>query len=630
MSDTGSGKSTKIPQFCMALIKEKERIICTQPRRIAAISLAKRVAGELNTAPGEVVGYMVRFDNKFTQSSRLIYATDGSLLRESISDPMLLRYSIIILDEAHERSLHTDILFGVVKKAQSQRKSENRSALKIVIMSATICAEKFTKYFSAQIFYIEGRNFPIKHFYLNEPISDYFNAAYRAIGKLHGNQPVEYDILVFLAGQEEIESLKYMLEDEFNDMIIFGLFSAMPIQSQLSIFKKTYNVRRVILSTNIAETSITIPGVKIVIDSGVAKVKSFDASSGLVSLKVNPISRAEARQRSGRVGRTESGFCYRLYTENMYFKEFLEDPIPELLRSNLSLVLLMLLASGVKNPLEFDWIDPPNLQNIGASWSELVSLDAVSFTDSSYSLTTFGSKMALLPLEPRFSKSILLAASTFNCSVEMVSLISILTEKHILLTPRKENKKVIENNRKKFVSEYGDILMLLNVYNSYILVRKSCCDKTSDERQCISDNWCQEHAVNSRALCNVQKIRKQLFAKMKALDLPVISAQSTYHNTVQETESIICCLLSGFFDYTAQYSSRDRSYRTLLHNELVSIHPSSILHGAKNQFVFFTEKIYTTGNYIRNVSVFHNEWMKSISVNSKIKEQILTRLKNSQ
>ncbi|KAF0992383.1 hypothetical protein HZS_6046, partial [Henneguya salminicola] len=635
MSETGSGKSTKIPQFFLNLLPEGERIICTQPRRIAAISLAKRVSMELRVKPGKKVGYMVRFDNKFTESSQLIYATDGSLLRESIADPLLMRYSIVILDEAHERTLHTDILFGVVKNAQAKRKEQNLIHLKIIIMSATICLKKFKEYFNAEVVYIEGRNFPIEYFYLKKNYSDYFNAAYRAVVKLHREKPLEFDILVFLSGQEEIESLKQLLSEKFKDMIIYSLFSALPLHVQMNIFIKIHGSRRVILSTNIAETSITIPGVKIVIDSGVAKIKSYDPITKLVSLKVEYISRSEARQRSGRVGRTESGLCYRLYPETTFYEIFEEESRPELLRSNLSLVLLTLLASGIKNPLDFDWIDTPPAKNIETSWQELLSLGAVIY-DSTYFLTPIGSMMSKLPLEPRFSKCLILASKNFNCSVEMVTLIAFLNEKHIFFNPSNDKKKKALNNRKKFTSEYGDIITLLNVFKAFTSYCKNCRDGSVKEDENNLHRWCTEHSINLRSLMNVKKIRKQLFSRMKALDLPIVSAESTFHNSFQEAESIVTALLCGFYDHTAIYSSKgmnmrlylDRAYLTILHREMVHIHPSSILHGTKYRFVLFTEKLFTTNNYIRHVSVFHLEWLKSIIADDQVKREMLLRLQS--
>jgi len=349
VGETGSGKTTQIPQFVlfdeMPHLKNKQ-VACTQPRRVAAMSVAERVANEMDVKIGEEVGYSVRFEHKVSNKTILKYMTDGMLLREAMEDHDLTRYSCIILDEAHERTLATDILMGLIKQVV-----ERRPDLKIIVMSATLDAEKFQTYFNeAPLLAVPGRTFPVEVYYTPEYQKDYLDSAMRTVLQIHATED-EGDILLFLTGEDEIEDAvaklsleadKLVREENCGPMKVYPLYGSLPPHQQQKIFEKApegYNGRpgrKVIVSTNIAETSLTIDGVVYVVDPGFSKQKVYNPRIRVESLLVTPVSKASAQQRAGRAGRTRPGKCFRLYTEEAFQKELIPQSYPEILRSNLS------------------------------------------------------------------------------------------------------------------------------------------------------------------------------------------------------------------------------------------------------------------------------------------------------
>jgi len=370
VGETGSGKTTQIPQFCTHVFTGDRKLVsCTQPRRVAAMSVAKRVADEMDVVLGEQVGYTIRFEDITSNKTLLKYMTDGMLLREAMNDPILSRYNVIILDEAHERTVSTDVLLGLLKEVLAKRKS-----LRLVVMSATLDAGKFQDYFDgAPLMKVPGRLHPVEIFYTPEPERDYLEAAYRTVMQIHMCEE-EGDILLFLTGEQEIEdACKKVTEEgrklgpEYGEIKCLPLYSSLPPQMQQRIFeaapppKRTGGPpgRKVIVSTNIAETSLTIDGIVYVIDPGFSKQKVYNPRIRVESLLVTPISKASAQQRAGRAGRTKPGKAFRLYTENAFKKELIEQTYPEILRSNLSGVVLHLKKLGIDDLVHFDFMDPP-------------------------------------------------------------------------------------------------------------------------------------------------------------------------------------------------------------------------------------------------------------------------------
>ena len=333
--ETGSGKTTQLPQYLYeaGFCNDKKRIGCTQPRRVAAMSVAARVAEEMGTKLGGLVGYSIRFEDCTSERTILKYMTDGMLLREFLNEPDLASYSVMMIDEAHERTLHTDILFGLVKDIARFRKD-----LKLLISSATLDADKFSRFFDdAPIFRVPGRRFPVDIYYTKAPEADYCDAAVISVLQIHLSQPLPGDILVFLTGQEEIELVQEALQEKIKmlgskikELIVLPIYANLPSDMQVKIFEPTPpNARKVVLATNIAETSVTIDGISYVIDPGMVKQNSYDARSRVEYLNTVTISKAAANQRAGRAGRTGPGKCFRLYTAWSYMHELEDQPIPE-------------------------------------------------------------------------------------------------------------------------------------------------------------------------------------------------------------------------------------------------------------------------------------------------------------
>lgn len=438
VGETGSGKTTQIPQWCLDWVKsryQKKGVACTQPRRVAAMSVAQRVAEELDVSLGQEVGYSIRFEDCTSNRTILKYMTDGMLLREAMSDPLLEAYGVVMLDEAHERTLATDILMGLLKEV-----AKRRSDLKIIVMSATLDAGKFQTYFdNCPLMSVPGRTHPVEIFYTPEPERDYLEAAIRTVIQIHMCEESDGDILLFLTGQEEIEEAckrigREMdnLGNEVGELKCIPLYSTLPPNLQQRIFEPPPPARpngavgrKVVVSTNIAETSLTIDGVVFVIDPGFAKQKVYNPRIRVESLLVTAISKASAQQRAGRAGRTKPGKCFRLYTEKAYKSEMQEQTYPEILRSNLGSVVLNLKKLGIDDLVHFDFMDPPAPETLMRALELLNYLAAL---DDDGELTELGAMMAEFPLDPQLAKMVI-ASCDYNCSNEALSITAMLSGK---------------------------------------------------------------------------------------------------------------------------------------------------------------------------------------------------------
>ncbi|KAL7834957.1 hypothetical protein SRHO_G00292040 [Serrasalmus rhombeus] len=595
IGETGSGKTTQIPQYLYeAGIGRQGLIAVTQPRRVAAISLAGRVAQEKNSTLGKLVGYTVRFEDVTSSETKIKFMTDGMLLREAIGDPLLLRYTVVILDEAHERTIHTDVLFGVAKSAQRKRREQNKIPLKVLVMSATMDVDLFSQYFNkSPVLYLEGRQHPIQVYYTKQPQSDYLQAALVSIFQIHQEAPLSHDILVFMTGQEEIEALARTcrdiakhLPDTCGPMTVIPLYASLPPAQQLRVFQPApKGSRKVILSTNIAETSITISGIKFVIDTGMVKAKRYNPDSGLEVLAVQRVSKAQAWQRAGRAGREDSGSCYRLYTEEE-FDNLVNMTVPEIQRCNLAGVILQLLALGVPDVLNFDFMSKPSPESMRMAVEQLDLLGAVERKDDQVSLTPLGKKMACFPLEPRFAKTILISPE-FSCSEEVLTIVSLLSVDSVLYNPPARRDEVLAV-RKKFISSEGDHMTLLNIYRAF--------KKVSGNKE-----WCRENFVNSRNMGLVAEVRAQLRDICIKLGLKLESSQS-------ELVNVRRCLAHGMFTNAAELQP-DGSYMALDTHQPVSIHPSSVLFQAKPAYVVFNELLHTSRCYMRDLCLVDADWL---------------------
>ena len=444
------------------------------------MSVAKRVAEEMGVQLGEEVGYAIRFEDCTTPNTQIKYMTDGMLLREALIDKDMSQYSVIMLDEAHERTINTDVLFGLLKQVVAKRHD-----FTLIVTSATLDAEKFAQYFfNCKIFRIPGRNFPVEMFFTKEPESDYLEAALICCMQIHLDEPAG-DILLFLTGQEEIDTACQILYERMKklgqdapELIILPVYSALPTEMQQKIFEQAPpGARKVVVATNIAEASITIDGIYYVVDPGFSKIKVYNPKLGMDSLVVAPISQASAKQRAGRAGRTGPGKCYRLYTEHAYNYEMLPTTVPEIQRTNLSNTILLLKAMGIHDLLNFDFMDPPPIQTMIAAMEQLYALGAL---DDEGLLTKVGRKMAEFPLEPPQAK-MLLTAVDLGCVDEIITIIAMLAEPNIFYRP-KDKQTIADQKKARFHQPEGDHLTLLCVYESW-------------KKNNFSNVWCHENYI---------------------------------------------------------------------------------------------------------------------------------------
>uniref|UniRef100_A0A914WHZ1 RNA helicase n=1 Tax=Plectus sambesii TaxID=2011161 RepID=A0A914WHZ1_9BILA len=587
IGETGSGKTTQMTQYMVeAGYSARGRIGCTQPRRVAAMSVAKRVSEEYGCRLGQDVGYTIRFEDCTSPETIIKYMTDGMLLRECLIDPDLSAYSLIMLDEAHERTINTDVLFGLLKSAVTKRPE-----LKLIVTSATLDAVKFSQYFyEAPIFTIPGRTFPVEILYTREPETDYLDASLITVMQIHLTEPPG-DILVFLTGQEEIDTSCEVLFERMKslgpdvpELIILPVYGALPSEMQTRIFDPAPpGSRKVIIATNIAETSLTIDGIYYVVDPGFVKQKIYNPKTGMDSLVVTPISQAQAKQRAGRAGRTGPGKCYRLYTERAYRDEMLPTPVPEIQRTNLASTLLQLKAMGINNLIDFDFMDAPPIEAMLMALEQLHSLSAL---DDEGLLTRLGRRMAEFPLEPNLAKLLIMSVN-LGCSEEVLTIVSLLSVQNVFYRP-KEKQELADQKKSKFHQPEGDHLTLLAVYNSW-------------KHHKFSHPWCFENFVQIRTLKRGQDIRKQLLGIMDRHKLDMISAG----RDVQRVQKAIC---SGFFRNAAKKDPQE-GYRTLVDGQNVYIHPSSALFQHQPEFVVYHELIMTTKEYMREVTAIDAKWL---------------------
>ncbi|XP_034309636.2 ATP-dependent RNA helicase DHX8 [Magallana gigas] len=587
IGETGSGKTTQITQYLAeAGYTTTGKIGCTQPRRVAAMSVAKRVSEEFGCRLGQEVGYTIRFEDCTSPETKIKYMTDGMMLRECLIDGDLTQYSIIMLDEAHERTIHTDVLFGLLKTAVLKRKE-----LKLIVTSATLDAVKFSQYFfEAPIFTIPGRTYPVEVLYTKEAETDYLDASLITVMQIHLMEPPG-DILLFLTGQEEIDTACETLYErmkalgpEVPELIILPVYSALPSEMQTRIFEPTPpGSRKVVIATNIAETSLTIDGIYYVVDPGFVKQKVYNSKTGMDQLIVTPISQAQAKQRAGRAGRTGPGKCYRLYTERAYRDEMLPTNVPEIQRTNLASTVLSLKAMGINDLLSFDFMDAPPMQTLISAMEQLHALSAL---DDEGLLTRLGRRMAEFPLEPMLSKMLIMSVH-LACSDEILTVVSMLSVQNVFYRP-KDKQDLADQKKAKFHQSEGDHITLLAVYNSW-------------KNNKFSSPWCYENFVQIRTLKRAQDVRKQMLGIMDRHKLDVVSCGK---NTAR-VQKAIC---SGFFRNAAKKDPQE-GYRTLVDSQVVYIHPSSALFNRQPDWVIYHELVLTTKEYMREVTAIDPKWL---------------------
>ncbi|ODV74862.1 DEAH-box ATP-dependent RNA helicase PRP43 [Cyberlindnera jadinii NRRL Y-1542] len=602
VGETGSGKTTQIPQFVLyddLPHLKGTQVACTQPRRVAAMSVAARVADEMDVSLGEEVGYNIRFENRTSNKTILKYMTDGMLLREAMEDHDLKRYSVIILDEAHERTLATDILMGLIKQI-----TKRRLDLKIIIMSATLDALKFQKYFNdAPLLAVPGRTHPVDIYYTPEYQKDYLDSAMRTVLQIHATEG-EGDILLFLTGEEEIEDACRKISLEADEMIreqgcgpldVYPLYGSLPPHQQQRIFDpapESFNGRpgrKVIVSTNIAETSLTIDGIVYVVDPGFSKQKVYNPRIRVESLLVSPISKASAQQRAGRAGRTRPGKCFRLYTKEAYQKELIEATYPEILRCNLASVVLLLKKVGVDDLVHFDFMDPPAPETMMRALEELNYLAVL---DDEGELTALGRMASNFPLDPLLAV-MLIGSADHKVSEEILTIVSMLNVPSAFVRPANA-RKYADEAKLQFADQSGDFVTLLNVFDEFLRV------KTEEGGL---QKWCRDNFVSYRTLNQAVNIRKQLVRLMENFDIPLIS---TSQDESKFNRRITRALLGGFFMQVAIKAGK--GYRTV-DGQDVLVHPSTVLP-TNPEFLLYNELVLTSKTYVRTVHAVKGDELK--------------------
>ncbi|KAG9389519.1 Helicase associated domain (HA2) [Carpediemonas membranifera] len=640
---TGSGKTTQIPQFVYeaGIASASKRVACTQPRRVAAMSVAMRVDKEAHaTNPGLpklVSGYTIRFEDHTSDDTAIQFLTDGMLIRQMLSDPRLSSFSVLMIDEAHERTLQTDILFAMVKQlllARNDPASPWYDPFTVVISSATLERLKFRDFFRMKlgdttfeppILEVPGRRFPVSIYYSVDPVRGYVPAAVLTILQVHFTQGPG-DILVFLTGQEEIEDAQRQLreqhdtavrnglecaEEEMAEIIIVPLYASLPRAQQMDVFAPTpRHARKIVLSTNIAETSLTIDNIVYVVDSGYVKMKDFDEDTGAEALQIVPISKASAEQRAGRAGRVAPGHCFRLYTADAFKRELPESTKPEIQRTKLDSPLLMLKSIGIDNPFgtDLDFLDCPAPEQVRLAAGGLLTLGAlqVSAVDTAAVMrrtmvTEMGKLVAQLPMEPAMGVA-LYAGQQHGCLREMLSVVAMLSaDWDPFFKPRtKQGQREAATAHEGFVSQEGDHLTLLSLFNAW-----------SSVPDAQRDQWCHDNFVHARAMQRAADIRVQLMNMLGSAE-PVSCALGD--GTIP-AEPVLRALCQGFFMNTASYVGGP--YRLVRPPLDVRVHPSSKFArpppgGKMPGFVLFHQVVKTRCVYIKTVSKIEKAWVEDL------------------
>ena len=550
---------------------------------MAATTVAARVAEELRCNVGEEVGYSIRFEDSTSSKTRIKFLTDGMLLREALVDPLFTRYSVIMVDEAHERSLSTDILLGILKKIMKRRPE-----LRVIVSSATLQAQEFSNFFDVtpdktepekeslssqgRIVSIEGRSYPVDILYLEEPAEDYLERAVQTIFQIHSEE-AEGDILLFLTGRDEIETATQMIADrsvnlhpKAQALQPLPLYAGLTTEEQMYVFEPAAeNTRKVIISTNIAEASVTIEGIMFVIDCGFAKLRAYNPNTGIETLTATPISKASAQQRAGRAGRTRPGKCFRLYTEKAY-DAMSAATVPEIQRSNLAPVVLQLKALGIDNIVRFDFLTSPPAELVVRAFELLYSLGAV---DDYAKLTKpLGTRMAELAVEPMMGK-VLLAAPSFGCLSEMLTIAAMVSLQGAVWYGHNDERKAIDSARRKFAVEEGDQLTLLNVYQAFVTKGKK------------EPKWCRDNRLNYKSMIRAVSIRGQLKRYLERLGINIeesLSEKTAPDMSTNEdkAQQIRRCLTAGYFAHAAKMQP-DGTFKTLSGGLTLHAHPTSLM-----------------------------------------------------
>ncbi|XP_076000780.1 putative ATP-dependent RNA helicase DHX40 isoform X2 [Genypterus blacodes] len=621
--ETGSGKTTQLPQYLhQAGFSKHGKIGITQPRRVAAITVAQRVAQEMQCTLGKEVGYQVRFDDCTTQDTAVKYLTDGCLLRETLADPELSQYSVVILDEVHERSLNTDILLGLLKKIFSNRAKSTKGQsvpLKVVVMSATLEEEKLSAFLGhCPVFTIPGRTFPVTSSFgsavkpKDKESTAYVKEVVRVALDLHANE-MAGDILVFLTGQVEIEracdllyqkaeSIDYrydVVDQSVDGLLILPLYGSMPTDQQRQIFQPPPpGIRKCVVATNIAATSLTINGIKYIVDSGFVKQLNHNSRVGMDILEVVPISKSEAEQRAGRAGRTSAGKCFRIYTEEFWEKCMPEYTVPEIQRTSLTAVVLTLKCLGIHDVIRFPYLDCPEERFILEALKQLYQFDAI---DRRGKVTRLGELMVEFPLQPGLTRTLLKAAS-FGCQDLLLPVAAMLSVENIFIRPgHPEKQKDADKKHRQLAAKAGS----MNDFTTLLGVFQTCKDSDNPSAWC-KDNWIHWRALKSAF--SVETQLREILHRLQQTDFPLEKFNGN------KSELFRRCLCTGYFTNVARRSFGKVFCTMDGHGSMVHIHPSSSLFDqeAELDWVVFHDVLVTSRVYVRTVCPIRYDWVKDL------------------
>ena len=598
--ETGSGKTTQLPKIClMAGRGQTGRIGHTQPRRIAASSIARRIAEELKTEPGDVVGFKVRFTDHTAPGATIKLMTDGILLAETQGDPLLRAYDTIIIDEAHERSINIDFLLGYLKRLLPKRPD-----LKVIVTSATIDAERFAKHFAkdgkdAPVLTISGRTYPVEIRYrpIEDPDEDddqILSAIDDAVTELE--IAGRGDILVFLPGEREIrDAADWLRKSRVGKADILPLYARLSASEQDRVFKPSGGLRRIILATNVAETSVTVPGIRYVVDTGLARVKRYSYRSKVEQLLVEPVSQASANQRAGRCGRVADGICIRLYDEN----DFNRRPAftdPEIMRSNLAAVILRAISLHLGDIREFPFVQAPPPKAIADGYAILQELGSI--TDAG-ELTEVGRALARLPVDPKLGR-MLLAGSEKNALRELVIITSGLSVQDPRERPVDQQQAADEAHR-KLADERSDFLSFVKVWD---FVEKARSEKESNRK---FDQEMKRRFLSPRRLREWREVEGQLRMLVTDLGWRMNTAPATYEEVHR---SLLTGLLGNIGSKTVESDFRAPPYAGARGIKFW-IWPGSVRAKKAGRWVLAGQIIETTKLYARCVADIDAEWIEA-------------------
>ncbi|EAN99926.1 ATP-dependent RNA helicase, putative [Trypanosoma cruzi] len=609
VGETGSGKTTQVPQF-IAEMGYAGIIACTQPRRIAATSVAARVATEMDVKLGEEVGYHVRFQSMMGEKTRVLYMTDGILLREAFSDHNLSRFSVVIVDEAHERTIDTDVLLGTLRLLM-----ERRSEFRLIVMSATLEMQKFQAYFSqAPLLQVTGRKYEVQVKYTTQPVKDYVETSVQRVYDIHMNEPPG-DVLCFLTGEAEIEKAVTWTKMKLDALLVrdseathdirqgpmwvqvLPLYGSLSMEEQKRVFAPPGpHTRKVIFATNIAETSLTIDGIVYVVDCGYHKQSLYNSEVRVDYLLPALISKASAEQRKGRAGRTRPGKCFRLFSPQD-FATFPDQTHPEVLRSSLVNTVLLLLKLEVENPYQFSFIDPPSQQSIMDAYYQLSFFGAV---DEDLHLTEFGRLMAEFPVDACLAR-MLIRSAEHRCGADAAVIAAMLEAGNVYVRPSGRGNEA-DQQHTTFQHPDGDHLTLFNVFHAFW-------------RNNQSPQYCFDHFLRYHALLQATRVYAQLTKLMGKKSIPVVS---TYDDKTRLFDSVALrkTVLEGFFTQVAYKPPSAEHYKTVKDSQWVVLHNQSVLSKKKRPPWIVYDRLEVhgkEGTFIRFASVVEPEWLLVVS-----------------